>query len=94
MHDWPAEDAVKILQNTAGAMSSDSRILIDDAVLPDTGAVWQATMADLALMSSCGGVERTNKQWESLADAAGLKVEQVHSYVSSTYTSVVVLAPK
>jgi len=94
MHDWPDQDATKILQNIAAVMSSDSRILIDDAVLPNTGAVWQETMADLALMASCGGVERTTRQWESLADSAGLKVEQVHSYVASTYTAVVVLALK
>jgi demethylsterigmatocystin 6-O-methyltransferase len=94
MHDWPDQDAAKILQNIAGAMSSHSRILIDDAVLPDTGAVWQVTMADLALMNCCGGVERTKRQWESLADAAGLKIEQIHSYIASTYTSVVVLALK
>ncbi|CAI7564758.1 unnamed protein product [Penicillium pancosmium] len=94
MHDWPDEDATKILRNIAVAMTSHSRILIDDAVLPDTDAAWQVTMADLALMSSCGGVERTKRRWESLADAAGLKIEQIHSYVASTYTSVVVLALK
>lgn len=94
MHDWPDQDATKILQNIAVAMTSHSRILIDDAVLPDTGAAWQVTMADLALMNSCGGVERTKRRWESLADGAGLKIEQIHSYVASTYTSVVVLAFK
>lgn len=94
MHDWPDQDATKILQNIAAVMSSDSRILIDDAVLPNTGAVWQETMADLALMASCGGVERTTRQWESLADSAGLKVKLIHSYVASTYTAVVVLALK
>lgn len=94
MHDWPDHNAIKILRNTAMAMTSHSRILIDDAVLPDTGAAWQVTMADLALMNSCGGVERTKRRWESLTDAAGLKIEQIHSYVASTYTSVVVLALK
>ncbi|KAJ5580532.1 o-methyltransferase domain-containing protein [Penicillium hetheringtonii] len=94
MHDWPDQDATKILQNIAAVMSSDSHILIDDAVLPNTGAVWQETMADLALMASCGGVERTTRQWESLADSAGLKVKLIHSYVASTYTAVVVLALK
>lgn len=75
-------------------MSADSRLLIDDAVLPDTGAVWQQTFADLALLAACGAKERTKKQWELLADTAGLRVEQIHDYVASTYTSVVVLALK
>ncbi|KAJ5090818.1 hypothetical protein N7532_009502 [Penicillium argentinense] len=94
LHDWPDNDATKILRNVAEAMSTDSRVLIDDTVLPDTEAVWQGTMADLALMISCGGKERTRRQWELLADAAGLRVEQIHSYVAATYTSIVVLALK
>lgn len=75
-------------------MSTDSRLLIDDAVLPDTGAVWQQTLADLYLSAACGGKERTNNQWELLAGTAGLRVEQIHHYIASTYTSVVVLALK
>lgn len=91
MHDWPDSDCTKILQNLAGAMAADSRILIDEAVLPDTGAPWQATMADLAMMVSLGGKERTEQQWRHLAQGAGLRVEQIHTYTASTCTSVVVL---
>lgn len=75
-------------------MSSDSRILIDEVVLPDTGAHWQGTMADITMMINLGGKERTVHQWKSLADSAGLRVEEIHTYISSSYTSIVVLAPK
>ncbi|KAJ5774108.1 hypothetical protein N7457_009004 [Penicillium paradoxum] len=91
MHDWPDDEAAKILRNIRNAMSPDSRILIDEAVLPDTGANWQSTMADLAMMAF-GGKERTKHQWESLAQNVGLRVVQIHTYVASTYTAVVVLA--
>jgi demethylsterigmatocystin 6-O-methyltransferase len=74
-------------------MDADSRILIDDVVLPDTGALWQATMADITMMIGLGGKERTVQQWHALADSAGLRVEQIHTYTASTYTSIVVLAP-
>lgn len=90
MHDWPDEEAAKILRNTADAMGPDSRILIDEAVVPDTGANWQATMADIAMMSF-GGRERTENQWASLAKRAGLRIEQIHAYVASTRTSILVL---
>lgn len=43
-------------------MDADSRILIDDVVLPDTGANWQTTMADISMMISLGGKERTVQQ--------------------------------
>jgi demethylsterigmatocystin 6-O-methyltransferase len=90
MHDWPDNEAEKILRNTAAAMNPDSRILIDDTVLPDTGANWQATMADLSMMAF-GGKERNESQWKLLAKNAGLRVEQIHAYVASTYTAIVVL---
>ncbi|KAJ6138196.1 O-methyltransferase family 2 [Penicillium samsonianum] len=91
MHDWPDDKAATILRNIRAAMSPDSRVLIDDAVLPDTGANWQSALADLAMMTFAGK-ERTRHQWESLAESAGLRVEQIHTYVASTYTAVLVLA--
>ena len=91
MHDWPDNEAAAILRNIVAAMNADSRILIDDTVLPDTGANWQSTLADLAMMAF-GGKERTGAQWHSLAKSAGLRVEQIHTYVASTYTAIVVLA--
>ncbi|KAJ5721361.1 S-adenosyl-L-methionine-dependent methyltransferase [Penicillium malachiteum] len=94
MHDWPDKEAAVILGNISSVMSSDSRILIDEVVLPDTGAHWQATMADLSMMIAFGGKERSTQQWYSLVDLVGLRVEQIHTYVASTYTSILVLARK
>ncbi|KAJ5784436.1 S-adenosyl-L-methionine-dependent methyltransferase [Penicillium pulvis] len=94
MHDWPDKEAASILQNIGSVMAPDARILIDEVVLPNTGAHWQATMTDLSMMFAFGGKERSEKQWESLAECAGLRVEQIHTYVASTYTSIVVLARK
>jgi demethylsterigmatocystin 6-O-methyltransferase len=90
MHDWPDEKAAQILKNTAAAMGPDSRILIDDVVMPGTGANWQATMADLSMMILAGR-ERSLNQYENLAKSAELRVEMVHSYAASTYTAIVVL---
>ncbi|KAJ5923572.1 S-adenosyl-L-methionine-dependent methyltransferase, partial [Penicillium verhagenii] len=92
MHDWPDKEATSILRNISSVMASDARILIDEVVLPNTGAHWQATMADLSMMFAFGGKERSAKQWDSLAESAGLRVEQIHTYVISAYTSIVVLA--
>ncbi|KAJ5236461.1 hypothetical protein N7489_006552 [Penicillium chrysogenum] len=93
MHDWPDDKAAMILRNIRAAMGPDSRVLIDDAVLPDTGANWKSAMADLAMMTFAGK-ERTKYQWESLAESAGLRVEQIHTYVASTYTAVLVLVAR
>jgi len=94
MHDWPDDEAVKILQNVAGAMATESRVLIDEIVMPDTDAHWEATMQDIAMMNMCAGKERSKQQWLDLADRAGLRIEEIHTYVPTTYTSVLVLALK
>lgn len=93
MHDWPDHQAAEILRNVAAAFGPGSRILIDEVVLPDTGASWQATTADLAMMAFAGK-ERTKSQWGVLAESAGLRVEQIHEYIAFSYTSIIVLALK
>ncbi|CAI7613307.1 unnamed protein product [Penicillium discolor] len=90
MHDWSDDKAATILRNIRAAMGPDSRVLIDDAVLPATGTSWQSAVADLAMMSFAGK-ERTKQQWEALAESADLRVEQIHNYVAATYTAVIVL---
>ncbi|KAJ5933890.1 hypothetical protein N7454_006219 [Penicillium verhagenii] len=40
IHDWEDDKAVQILKNIVPAMAEDSQILIDDVVLPNTGAHW------------------------------------------------------
>ena len=37
MHDWPDTDCVEILTHLRDAMSSDSRIFINDVILTDQG---------------------------------------------------------
>jgi demethylsterigmatocystin 6-O-methyltransferase len=91
MHDWCDNDASKILQNVAASMGPDSRILIDEVVLPRTGAHWQATMADIAMMAASAGKERSMSQWNALCGRSGLRVEQIHTYEPVAYTSILVL---
>ncbi|KEF63069.1 uncharacterized protein A1O9_01045 [Exophiala aquamarina CBS 119918] len=91
LHDWPDAECVKILQNLASALRSDSHILIDEIVLPDVNAHWQATMRDVTMNLMFGGKERTRSQWTSLAEQAGLRVLQFHNYSISQAESVVVL---
>lgn len=94
MHDWPDEPAARILQQLKAAMNTDSKILIDEVVLPEMNTHWHAAMADISMGIAFGGKERTRKQWEDLVEQTGLQLEQVHTYNLSTYNSIVVLALK
>lgn len=94
IHDWPDKEAEEILKNLSGALTPDSRILIDDVVLPDTGASWMAAMHDISMMIAFGGKERTKREWHALADRTGLRVEMFHTYLATSYTTITVLALK
>ncbi|KAL2865424.1 O-methyltransferase-domain-containing protein [Aspergillus lucknowensis] len=95
LHDWPDTLCIKILQNLRSAMADDSQILIDEVVLPDTKVPWQSTMADLMMMVTLGGKERSQEQWRCIAEQSGLLVEHIHKYHgSATFNSVVVLVAK
>lgn len=73
-------------------MASDSRVLIDEVVLPETNVPWQSAMADLAMMILLGGRERTQKQWAALAEQAGLRIAYIHAYNDPvSFHSVIVL---
>lgn len=67
---------------------------MDELVLPDTGAHWQAAHMDLALMATLAAMERTERQWHALFDTAGLKIERLYAYEDSTRMSIMVVVPK
>ncbi|GKZ17871.1 hypothetical protein AbraIFM66951_006891 [Aspergillus brasiliensis] len=91
LHDYPDSQCIQILQHLATAMESGSRVLVDEIVLPDGNAPWQATLADMSLMISLGGKERTKKQWMELAERVGLRVEEIHAYDPESSTCIIVL---
>ncbi|KAI0434256.1 putative O-methyltransferase [Xylaria sp. FL1042] len=74
-HDWPDSVATQILRRTAEVMKEGySRVLIQDMVLPLTGATAiQATM-DVEMMAILSARERTEVMWTKLINEAGLKI--------------------
>lgn len=91
LHDWPEDECVQILKTLVDVFADDTKILLDEVVLPDTGAHWQATMADLAMMVAFAGAERTSRAWHRLVAKAGLKISHMHNYDVRRGTSIIVL---
>lgn len=94
LHDWPDDKCVAILKSLIPYMDKDSRILIDDMVLPNTGVHWQAAQLDLTMMAALGSVERTKEQWYALMESAGLKILHIYTYTTSLQDSVIVAVAK
>ena len=62
------------------AMSSKSAILIDEIVLPDVGAQWQAAQLDISMMASLAGRERSERDWKRVVEEAGLQIKDIFAY--------------
>lgn len=75
-------------------MSADSRILIDDMVLPNTGVHWWSACLDLHMFTMLGALERNVDQWHTLIERAGLKVLDTKTYVPMLRHSVIMAALK
>lgn len=94
LHDWPDDKCVAILKQLIAALGPQSQILIDEMVLPDAGVTWEAATLDLTMMSSLGSRERTVKEWNTLLDQAGLKVQSIHTYLPRRQDSIIQAVPK
>lgn len=93
LHDWPDAECVSILKNVIPAMGPESKLIIDDVVLPEMGVPWQAANMDLLMMQNLAGVERTRAEWDALIDQAGLKIVDVFQY-DSKMQGVIITVPK
>ncbi|KAI0099267.1 sterigmatocystin 8-O-methyltransferase [Nemania sp. FL0031] len=76
LHDWPDNEAIKILNNIIPAMEKPgSRLLIMDSVLPHPGTVPVSLeriirVRDLTMMQSFNSKERSLDDWQRLLDSA------------------------
>ncbi|KAL9622889.1 MAG: hypothetical protein Q9160_002815 [Pyrenula sp. 1 TL-2023] len=80
LHDLPDEGAKQVLKQIRDAMSPQSVLLIDELVLPDTGASPFAMQLDFTMMAVLGSTERTVSNWRSLLGEIGLVITQVYRY--------------
>ncbi|KAL8958171.1 MAG: hypothetical protein Q9193_004719 [Seirophora villosa] len=78
LHDWQDEQCRQILQHLKDAMVGGySKILINENIVPSTGAAWQITSLDWTMMATVASAERTEAQWRQLIESVGLHVEGI-----------------
>ncbi|KAI1129770.1 S-adenosyl-L-methionine-dependent methyltransferase [Nemania abortiva] len=94
LHDWPDEKCIEILQNIKPAMTSSSRILVDEMIMPEKGAPWRATQQDFIMGACVAAQERTYDEWLALFDRAGLRIERMWKYTEELSDYLIVLVPK
>jgi precorrin-6B methylase 2 len=71
LHDWPDEDAARILRTMRAAAPPHARLLINESVIrpgnEEDGAKW----LDLLMLVLAGGRERDQGQWRELLASTG-----------------------
>ncbi|WP_068251747.1 methyltransferase [Janibacter corallicola] len=72
IHDWPDEDAVRILRRCAEAAGRSGRVLILEGHGSDGGDPAMFAEMDLRMYTIAGGRERTLEEFRVLIGAAGL----------------------
>lgn len=77
IHDWSEEQCLTILGHCRRAMSPASRLLIIEMVLPADNAPHPGKMLDMMMLVGPGGQERTEPEYRTLLNKAGLRLTRV-----------------
>ncbi|KAL7755527.1 hypothetical protein ACKLNR_014625 [Fusarium oxysporum f. sp. zingiberi] len=88
LHNHPDHKVKQILKHIKNAMSSESVLLLDELVLPESGATSIATSLDMTMMVAFAAMERTESQWKKLISDAGLQFVKTYTYNSDGYERV------
>jgi hypothetical protein len=84
LHDWTDDICLKILANITDAMKPGySKLLINENIIPDTGAHFEHTALDMMMITLLSSKERTRADWEDLLTRAGLKISGVYTVTRS-----------
>lgn len=80
LHNWPDEDAIKILKNCCKVMKPGNKLLVIENKVSDHGKGFNASLwKDLEMLVYFDGRERNEREISELLYKAGLSVGQVIS---------------
>lgn len=88
LHNHPDHKVRQLLLNVKAAMSSDSVLLIDEMVLPESGVNAYAAAMDLTMMAAFASTERSEKMWRKIIEDVGMRLVKTWPYNEVSYESV------
>ncbi|MEW9552884.1 methyltransferase [Nonomuraea sp. NPDC050783] len=78
LHNWPDEQAVRVLRRGAGALGATGRLLVIETLVGGGGDQRSLARLDMMMLLFSGGRERTRAEFDDLAERAGLAVTGAH----------------
>ncbi len=82
IHDWPEEDAVRILKNVRTAARGGARLLLCEFVIPNHDRDFHGKWMGIEMLAVAGARERTADEYGRLFDQAGFRMNRVVDTVS------------
>ena len=77
IHDWDDECAIGILENCRRSMRHQSKVLLVEFVVPTGVQKSFSKLLDLNMLVMNGGRERTELEYQTLFEAAGLRMTRI-----------------
>jgi hypothetical protein len=71
LHDWPDEDARRILETVRAAAAPESRLVLIESIIQPGNDPAGVKWLDLLMLVIAGGRERTEEEWRALLESAG-----------------------
>lgn len=80
LHDWKDAQAVVILKNIRQSimLGPNSRLVVLEAILSDSQSDRLSQYADINMMMTADGQERTEAQWRALAERSGWQIKEIY----------------
>ena len=77
IHDWPDDDAVRILENVRAASGTGKHVLLVEFVIPRHDREFLGKWADLEMLIGAAAQERTADEYAQLLSRAGFRMTRV-----------------
>lgn len=77
VHDWPEDDAVRILRNVRAATGAGARLLLIEFVVPDHNRDFHGKWVDIEMLVVAGARERTAAEYRRLLARAGFRLDRI-----------------
>jgi hypothetical protein len=77
LHDWDDASVARILANLRRAARPSSRLLIVEALVPETPGPHFSKTVDVIMLAATGGRERTEAQFAELLEETGFGLTRV-----------------
>jgi ubiquinone/menaquinone biosynthesis C-methylase UbiE len=74
IHDWNDEQSIAIMKNCHRALPDNGKLILVDAVVPETSEMHFSKFIDLNMLVMTGGKERSAEEFRRLYEASGFQV--------------------